>query len=164
MHLSTGRIIITPFTLDDLELVKRLVGDPDVVKHTGFRTPMADKDMPDLLKRWSEGATEQRGMWKVTDKETGAFIGSAMLKDTDLPHPELGYMLVKDQWGKGYATEMARAIHDYATKDLQLRHVMAGTDADNLPSINVLIKIGMQKVTDPTLLKDALCGVYFINP
>lgn len=163
MLIRTGRIAIAPFTLDDLDLIKQLVQDPEVVKNTRMRKPIPDERVPEVLKKWVTNATDERGMWKVTCQNTGAFIGAAMLQDTDLPYPELGYMVVQDHWGKGYATEMAKVILDYALSDLKLSRVMAGTDSDNLPSIKILSKIGMQKVTDPELLDGALCGKYFIS-
>lgn len=154
MRLRSERLLITPFTPQDLDLVKLLVQDPDVVKHTGFRTVTADEDVPAILDKWVTTASAARGMWKVVAHSTGEFVGAAMLKDTTLPYPELGYMLVKSQWGKGYATEMAQAVLDYGIHELSLKAVMAGTDSDNLPSIKVLTKIGMTAVTDPDVVPD----------
>lgn len=162
MHYCSDRILITPFTMADIEPARELLQDPDVVRHTGFRTVVPDWDLPAKLKGWVDQGELRRGVWKVRHKLTFEFVGMTMLKDTDLPHPELGYMLPKSQWGKGYATEIALAVLHYGFARLGLSHIMAATDADNAASIRVLTKVGMSPVVDKALNGERP-GAYFIK-
>ena len=59
---------------------------------------------------------------------------------------ELGYTLGPRWWGRGYATEAARAVRDYALGPLALPEVLALVRPANAASINVLQKIGMERV------------------
>lgn len=163
MHFCSDRILITPFTPSDLVPARELLQDPDVVRPTGFRTVVPDWDLPAKLSGWVDQGQGELGVWKVRHKQSFEFIGMAMLKDTTLPHPELGYMLVKRQWGKGYATEIASALLQYGFGTLHLRYIMAATDADNAASIKVLTKVGMSPTADPTLCPSDRPGTYFIK-
>lgn len=163
METCSDRLLLSPFTPSDLEPARELLQDPDVVGPTGFRTVVPDWDIPAKLGGWVDQGQSERGIWKVRHKLTFEFVGMAMLKDTTLPHPELGYMLVKRQWGKGYATEIAGALLQYGFGRLRLDHIMAATDADNAASIKVLAKVGMSPTTDPNLCPGDRPGMYFIK-
>lgn len=163
MLLSSGRITITAFNPRDLAEARELLQDPDVVRHTGFRTIVPDWDLPAILNSWVDQGQQPRGVWKVTASGTEDFLGMTMLKDTELPHPELGYMLVKGQWGKGYATEIARSMLHYGFAQLRLPHIMAGTDKDNVASMRVLTKVGMTRVAEGAIECSRGGGAYFIK-
>lgn len=139
------RIVIEPFAKGDLDCAKLLLKDPEVVKHTGFRTPLADWEIPGKLANWVDKQTPSKGNWKVSHSSTGKFLGLGMLEDTELPHPEIGYMLARDVWGQGYATEIATALLAYGFNTLGFSQMMAVTDATNAASVRVLIKAGMQQ-------------------
>ena len=57
---------------------------------------------------------------------------------------DLGYRFKKNAWGHGYATEAARDVLDYGSNQLNLKTIIAKAQVENLASINVLQKIGMQ--------------------
>jgi RimJ/RimL family protein N-acetyltransferase len=59
---------------------------------------------------------------------------------------EIGWRLAAEHWGRGYATEAARAVRDYALGPLALPEVLALVRPANAASINVLQKIGMERV------------------
>ena len=58
---------------------------------------------------------------------------------------ELGYWLGKDYWGKGYATESSKYLLEYALEELDLPKIKSGYFIDNLPSGNVLKKLGFEE-------------------
>jgi RimJ/RimL family protein N-acetyltransferase len=84
--------------------------DPDVMKHTGFRTPKTDLQIIEYLHKWIQESFSPLGVWCVEDKITSNCIGWFMLKPTDHKNPELGYMIAKSMWGNGFAFEVAKEI------------------------------------------------------
>jgi RimJ/RimL family protein N-acetyltransferase len=88
------------------------------------------------------------GYWAAIEKASGSFLGwfhfrPAASNPTEI---ELGYRLGRAAWGKGYATEGARALIDKGFADLGTRRVVATTLADNAASIRVMEKVGLRFV------------------
>ena len=81
------------------------------------------------------------GVWK---KETGAYIGESYLAnpDWDVPRVEVGYFLVKESIGQGYATESAKAIIQYAFEQMKVLRINLQCAADNTASIQVAKRCG----------------------
>jgi RimJ/RimL family protein N-acetyltransferase len=69
-------------------------------------------------------------------------IGLMDLDDGPAEQAELGYWIARAHWGRGYATEAARAVLDLAFQGLRLSRIEAGHFADNAPSARVLAKLG----------------------
>lgn len=91
------------------------------------------------------------GLWAVDDLSTGVFIGFIGLTHPRFesfftPCVEIGWRLHPDAWGKGYATEGARACLEYAFGHLKLSEVYSMTALPNKRSENVMLKIGMAKI------------------
>ncbi len=89
-------------------------------------------------------------MGSVYEKATEVFIGRAGLVHLDYndqqPDIEIGYDLLKAYWGKGYATELAKALIDWGFKRLSIDRIVAVTRPNNILSQKVLQKAGMQQV------------------
>jgi ribosomal-protein-alanine N-acetyltransferase len=88
--------------------------------------------------------------WPVFELDTSAFIGCCGLQPY---RPEekicaLGYHLLPAYWGKGYATEAARAVLDYARTKLALQAIFAGHHPDHNASRHVLLKLGFEQIGD----------------
>jgi ribosomal-protein-alanine N-acetyltransferase len=95
------------------------------------------------------GEQRERGFtfWAVVERATAEMIGEAGLAPfDDGPLLELGYLLRRDRWGMGLATEAARAILDAAFDDLGAEEVMGVVDTGNDASLNVLRKLGFIEV------------------
>lgn len=87
------------------------------------------------------------GHFAAIEKETGAFvgvIGPIVEVVEDVPYMGLGYLLKKQYWGKGYATEGADACMQYAFTVLGAQKVIAEIRPENLPSRRVAERLGMQ--------------------
>ena len=88
------------------------------------------------------------GRWAMVEKETGNFIGWTGFKfniETRNGHAnyyDLGYRMMPKYWGKGYATEAARACMDFGINQLNLSPIYASAEFENKGSKNVLIKTG----------------------
>ena len=83
------------------------------------------------------------GNFAAFSADEGQFIGWHMLKHlADTNQVELGYRLLPEFWGKGYATEMGRALIEYAKNNLNLKELVAITHPENFASQHVLGKLG----------------------
>ena len=92
------------------------------------------------------------GFFCAFEKQSNAFIGQAGLfhltYNTHQPHIELAYRLHQNHWGKGYATELARALIERGFDSRQLPAIIAPVHPGNTGSIRVLEKAGMIRCDD----------------
>lgn len=150
--LQTKRTILRRFQLSDLNNMILLESDPDVMKFTPSRIPQGIEKTEARLKSLleKEATYAPLGVWAVELKDTADFVGWFMLIRTEFEVPEIGFMIVKGHWGKGFATEVARALIDFGMKELKYSGIAAVTDHNNTTSIHILEKLGFQKVTSRT--------------
>src|SRR3954454_1000257 len=83
--------------------------------------------------------------WAVQERASGRLIGDAGLYRTPAGEVELGYTLGKPWWGRGYATEVARAWLEAAFSRLGVPEVVALAEPANAASLHVLEKVGMRR-------------------
>lgn len=106
-----------------------------------------DAEVDDWLRRQLDRyARYGFGLWAVLRKETGALIGQCgvtMQETGEGEVPEIGYLLRKDCWHRGYATEAAAACRDYAFETLGFDRVWSIIRENNLPSQRVARRLGM---------------------
>ncbi len=159
LTIQTPRLTLTPYAEDDADLAIRLFTDPEVVRYAMELTSVEDirKDMPFWTRRGGNGCI---GIWCASEK-SGTKVGTGALlplpvdnTDTDMDslrpghYPdaeiEIGFFLVRDAWGKGYATEIARALVAFAFESSPLPAVVATHDVRNHASRNVLLKSGFR--------------------
>ncbi len=151
MHafLETERLLLRRFTPDDLGNLVALDSDPAVMRFlTGGEPTPREALARDLLPRFlaSYARYGGSGSWAAIEKTIGDFLGwfSLVPHDDGPPdEPALGYRLRRAAWGKGYATEGARALIRAAFTALGARRVTATTYQDNLGSRRVMEKAGM---------------------
>ena len=150
--LETERLIIREHVLSDAPFFFTLNSNYNVVKYTGdssFKTiEEAEKIVQYVMNQYKENGY---GRWLVAEKETGNPIGWCGLKfHADTKETDIGYRLLESAWGKGYATESAKACIDYGFKHFKLNRIIGDAMKENTSSINVFKKLGM------TYLKDSL--------
>jgi len=143
--IETKRLYLREFTIEDAQLLLELNSDPRVTKYTEFRTMSTLEEAKkklnsDILLQYQN----KLGRWAVFIKSNDEFIGWCGVKysETDKAHT-LGYRFFYKHWGKGYATEAAKASLEYAFNVLKLKEVIAKAMKENRASINVMKKIGM---------------------
>ena len=144
--LSTPRLLLRPHCRDDVEFTFRLNSDPEVIRYTGEqaleRMEQAEKIVASLLREWEE---RRLGRLVVIERESGEAIGWCGLKwYASQNGVDLGYRFFPSAWGRGFATEAARACLEEA--DRRGLYVYAGAYPPNLASIRVLEKLGMRAV------------------
>jgi RimJ/RimL family protein N-acetyltransferase len=161
-EIETSRLrlrILVPSDLDDLLLI---VGDPEVMKYLGVEAGAtlnreeAQKALTNMIQFWN---LHGFGRWGVVDKLNGKLIGLCGLRLLE-GAPELVYGVSKANWGRGLATEAAKASLRYGFEELGLDRIVAVTRHANEASIKVLTKIGMQYEKEVNHYGvDALCYV-----
>ena len=144
--LSTNRLILRPFTLEDAPVVQRLAGDREVASNT-LTIPHPYED--GVAEAWIEG---RAAAWEakkilalaVTQEQDGV-VGAISLK-LNFAHRrgELGYWIGVPFWNRGYATEAAKALVDYGFDALGLNRIEAHYLMRNPTSGRVLKKVGMK--------------------
>lgn len=147
--IETPRLLIRPFekTDGDVAAMHALFSDPEVVKYIGGNLDTPERTRERVM-RWI-GFQEELGYscWAVIEKSSGEVIGDCGLSPLEYKGPEieLGYDFRRDCWGKGYATEAARACLDYGFKELKLDTIVAVVFRENVASCRVLEKCGMSE-------------------
>jgi [ribosomal protein S5]-alanine N-acetyltransferase len=144
--LDTERLTLREFTLEDAQLFIDLNSNPNVVRYTGDGAIETLEKAKEILTTITFPQYENNlGCWAVHLKKGNEFIGWCGLKYiSQLNEIDLGYRFFEHHWGKGYATESAKAVLTYGFETLKLDEVVARAAIENINSVNVLKKIGMR--------------------
>jgi len=150
--METDRLRLREFTGSDLDALVELHADPETI-HFWPRPPSRDELARQLLN--SQYAYEQDGFdfWAVELRDDGRFIGRIGLARRFVNGKgeiEVGYMLRREDWGHGYATEAARACRDWAFQRLGVARVISLIRPGNLRSVEVAKRNGMKRVGETT--------------
>ena len=142
--VETPRLRLRPFTEADVAPLHALMQDPEVMRYVG------DRRVPTLQETWRAVAgwvghwtLRGYGMWAIEERESGAVIGRAgIINPADWPGPEVGYVLGRAWWGRGYATEAARAAMDWGFETIGFERLISLIDPANAASIAVAQRLG----------------------
>ncbi len=150
MIFETPRLILRRFTEADAPLILQLNSDSEVVKYLHEPTletvEQAKKIITDIILPQYKN---NLGRWATHLKDTGEFIGWCGLKYRPEPDEiDLGYRFSQPYWGKGYATEAAKHTLDYGFTQLKLPLITGRAHIENIASLKVLEKIGMQFIEE----------------
>ncbi|MGZ3695253.1 MAG: GNAT family N-acetyltransferase [Bdellovibrionota bacterium] len=148
--MKTVRTLIRRLTIDDLPAMIELETDPEVMKFTRRRVAQTPSEIEQRFVRLlaKEAEFEPLGIWGAEELATQSFVGWFMLVKLEHEFPELGFMIPRRQWGKGFATEVCAALVSHGFDNLELEAISAVTDIDNLASRRVLTKLGFAAVGD----------------
>jgi RimJ/RimL family protein N-acetyltransferase len=145
--LETERLLLRHFIPDDLEELFALYSDPDIRKYfpEGVLTRNEAKEE---LEWHMNGHPEypELGLWATTHKKTRKFIGRCGLLPWEIESKlevEIAYLLDKEFWGRGLATEAAKGILAYGFEKLDLTRLICLIHPHNLASQKVAKRIGM---------------------
>ena len=147
--LRTERMLLRRFTPADVALLVELDSDPEVMSWlTGGRATPAERVEREVLPRILAGYASGGGpgFLAAEDRSTGEFLGWFELRPVPDRGLELGYRLRRAAWGRGLATEGARALVRTAFAELGADRVFAETMAVNRASRRVLEKAGLRHV------------------
>lgn len=141
---ETDRLILRPRGLQDLDACLAMDRQPGVTKF--IEGPWEDpvRHRAFVLDRITRAYPPGQGYWSIFEKDNpDRFIGWVLLIP-DRDDVEIGWRLVPECWGRGYATEAARPVLAHALSTLELSRVIADIHPDNAGSIGVAEKIGMR--------------------
>jgi RimJ/RimL family protein N-acetyltransferase len=146
-------MLLRRFMEADAGALAALYGDPRVMRFITLEPPslteVQAEILPEYLREYGE-LTDGQGSFAAMDKETGQMAGRFSLKPASsyglTGGTELGYRLYPAFWGRGLATEGARALIRLAFEQLDLDRVVATMMADNTGSWRVMEKCGLRRV------------------
>lgn len=153
-ELETERLRLRMFSPGDLFELSSITRDPEVMRFIGEGRPISAEETATNLETITN-AFHRRGFgrWAVVYKETGRLIGycgfSASIPAAGV---EIAYMLARPFWGRGLATEAARACLRYAFEELRLPSVSAVTRPGNQRSRRVMEHLGMKFLRETVYL------------
>lgn len=142
--LETERLVLRMFEPADFEAYAGICGDPEVMRFIGdgqpLAPPMAWRSLAMVIGHW---ALRGYGLWAATERASGTLVGRVgFWNPHDWPGFELGWLLGRAYWGRGYATEAARATLDWGFTHLGERQVISLIYPDNAASIRVATRLG----------------------
>ena len=144
--LETERLILRKFKEEDFEAVHSYGGCAENLTYMLFG-PNSEEQTMDVIKRFIRQAEENPIVnydYAVVLKESVKLIGSCGITLSD-DKGEVGWLIHRDYWNKGYGTELAKELLRFGFKDLKLRRIVASCDAENIGSYKIMEKLGMRK-------------------
>jgi RimJ/RimL family protein N-acetyltransferase len=149
VFLQTARLRLRRFTTADADYLVAVDGDPEVMRYltNGKPTPrevVESEVLPSIMRCYEQS---EAGRWAAEDLASGEFLGWLSLRppeDGSTAELDLGYRLRRSAWGRGYATEGARALIRKAFTDLGTQRVFAQTMAVNTRSRRVMDRAGLR--------------------
>lgn len=142
LHAGNG-IILRPLRNSDTDLMEAMFSDAEVVRFSRIN-PLSRDEAHAMLLRWLE--PENDAYWSVHDS-SGKTAGVIFLRNVNSTHraAEIGYMLVRDSWGKGIASAIVTAVIRHGFGTMGLCRIEAYVSTPNRASLRVLEKCGFQQ-------------------
>lgn len=151
--LETARLWLRPMRATDIDALLVIFTDPKVM--AAFDSAPFDRQQMAqwLARNLAHQAEHGYGLFSVIDKTSGLLIGDCGLEVMQVDGAqvaELGYDLRSDYWNRGFATEAATAVRDYAFNILSLPRLISLIRIGNRASQRVAEKIGMERISELT--------------
>jgi RimJ/RimL family protein N-acetyltransferase len=147
--VETTRLTLRPFANADLEAIRRMRSDPEVVRYL-YGEPLSAEEARDFLeRRMATTAWTAEGDWfnvAAVERASGLTVGDVAMhwvSERDRTG-EIGFVFDPRHQGKGFATEAAAALLEWAFSSAGLHRVIGRTEARNAASARVLEKLGMR--------------------
>ena len=145
--ISTDRLLINRITLDDAGFILKLINDKDWIKNIGDKGIRTIEETEEYIRTRFLKAYDEVGFgfYSLILKSDQQIIGIAGLVDREgIDHIDIGYGMLPEFRGKGYAFEATKAIYDYGYEELKLEKIVAIVNPDNTSSIKLLSKLGLE--------------------
>lgn len=148
-YLTTSRLLLRAWKDEDVEPFYKMNQSSVVMEYFPELWSM-DMVQSFIVRMNEQLSRENYTLWAVEEKESKQFIGFIGLNHPTwdahfTPCVEIGWRLAAEFWGKGYATEGAKATLEYAFQDLHIPEIVSFTVPDNFRSRRVMERIGMTR-------------------
>ncbi|HTD92243.1 MAG TPA: GNAT family N-acetyltransferase [Chitinophagaceae bacterium] len=143
---ETARLIVRYFRETDIDNFFLVNGDPEIMRY--IRAPQTREATLQMMRQAIENCKSNpfMGRWAIEEKESGEFVGSfAVIPIDQTPLIQMGYALLKNAWGKGYATELTKEALRHVFTKTSLESIRAVAETGNDASHGVLIKAGFKR-------------------
>lgn len=151
VELSTERLRLVPYADEHLDALSELNADPEVMRYiTGKPQTRAETQaiIERVKMRWE---TWGYSWWTIFERQSSEIVGAGCIQnlrregtEPDLTCPlEIGWRIRRDKWGRGFATEAAHAMAEFAFTRLSADGLLAVCHSENGASIGVMVKLGM---------------------
>jgi ribosomal-protein-alanine N-acetyltransferase len=141
---ETLRLTHRAFTAADAEALFALNSNPEVMRYTGEPRAESVEAMRTAIADYPDFNTVGFGRWACVLNETERIIGFCGLKHlSDIGEVDIGFRFLPEFWGRGLATEAAGACLEFGFETIGLSRIVGLVLPDNLASVRVLEKIGM---------------------
>jgi [ribosomal protein S5]-alanine N-acetyltransferase len=142
--LTTERLVLRPVTADDHPVLLAHWALPDVRRFLFDGAALSPAEVAETIEESTRDfAASGYGSWIVHERGQAELAGTAGLRPLDEIGLEIFYSLAPGSWGRGYATEAARAVVDHALGTLGLPEVLAEVDEGNTASVAVVKRLGL---------------------
>ncbi len=144
--LDTQRLRLREMSLDDLDFIAALLADAEVMRFYP-KCYSRDEARSWIERQMARYARDGHGLWLVLDRDRGAPVGQVGLciqRVDGVAEPEIGYLIHRPFWRRGFAAEAAAATRDYALGELGKPRVISLVRPVNIPSQRVALASGMK--------------------
>ncbi len=146
--IQTERLVLRPILKEDAPAALEVFSDARTMEYWSNEpiTTLAEAEL--LIQKDIEwAALDSTRAWAITLAGTDRYMGKITLFQISQQNRrgEIGYLLGRKYWGKGYMTEAMASVLSYAFDGLKLHRVEADTDPDNLPSLALLDRFGFTR-------------------
>ena len=149
MQITTERLVLREFGEDDWRAVLEYQRDPLYLRYYPWedRSEADARAFVEMFREWQSELPRRRFQLAVVHRESGELIGNCGLrrKAGNEWEADIGYELSPRYWGRGYATEAARAMVNFGFRELGLRRISSWCIADNAASARVLERLGFRQ-------------------
>jgi RimJ/RimL family protein N-acetyltransferase len=144
VRLVGKKVILREFRSGDADAAFRIVGDPRVTNWLSFDTRSRDQaaDMVAGIVVRAQDDTRTEYYLAITNHTSDTLIGFARLGLSGVKAAKLGFAVIADEWGHGYATDAARTLTTFAFRELGLHRVSAAIGPTNAASMLLVTKLG----------------------
>jgi len=145
-HLETERLVVRPWQPDDRSAFAAIMSDPEVTRYVHGGKPYTEEEVDAWFVRQARQLAEHGVcMGALIEKSTGRVAGLAGTQPLGTTgNFEIGWILARDAWGRGFATEVGAAAMRHVLETLAHPRVVAIIDPGNEPSKRVAARLGMQ--------------------
>lgn len=165
--LETNRLKLQTIKLSDIEILhKKIFSNNDVMNYTFSQKVFTLDETKEFITNNFANNDSNIGLTSLYEKETNNLIGFAGLLKCDYLDKEdfeFGFVLAKEAWRKGYASEIGQAQIDFAFKKLKQNKILAVTNKNNSASKKVLIKLNMRYHKDIIILQRGARDLYILE-